>query len=165
MSDRTTVSSEGTDLTEFVMQGATWAEHTPDKQDIPGVLCRFVRWEDWAECGVPVPEDLAKTYIIGHPKHDGGLLEILLGHGVFRPMPLDGDEHTACSFGKGNDGKWYGWSHRAIIGFGIGDMLFTEDALAVEGAEDVPYAQVGKVKIETDAQARQAAKNFAAYIS
>lgn len=165
MSEKTSASVDATYCTEFILQGATWAEHTPDKQGIPGVLCRFVRFEDWADCGVQVPEDLAKTYIIGHPGRNEGLLRTLLSHGVFRPMPLDGDEHTTCSFGKGNDGKWYGWSHRALVGFGIGDMLFTEEALDAEGAEDVPYVQVGKVKIGTDAQARQAAKNFAAYIS
>lgn len=32
------------------------------------------------------------------------------------------------SWGKGSDGKYYGWSHRAVHGFGVGDKI-TDDAI------------------------------------
>jgi len=33
-------------------------------------------------------------------------------------------KHSAYSFGKSKaDGKWYGWSHRAVAGFGAGDEV------------------------------------------
>ncbi len=32
--------------------------------------------------------------------------------------------HDTCSIGKSEaDGKYYGWSHRAVYGFGIGDVI------------------------------------------
>lgn len=37
---------------------------------------------------------------------------------------LASNKHHVCSIGYSEkDGKWYGWSHRAIYGFKIGDML------------------------------------------
>lgn len=57
------------------------------------------------------------------------------------------------------DQKWYGWSHRAICGFGIGDQLYEE---LFEGATDAtPFIRHGDVTIETLDQARLAAVNFA----
>ena len=51
---------------------------------------------------------------------------------------------------KGYDGKWYGWSHRAVYGFGIGDKI-------KEG--DVPYR--GKeYTIKDDKQAKETATIF-----
>ncbi len=33
-------------------------------------------------------------------------------------------KYKVCSIGKSlKDGKWYGWSHRAIYGFKIGDVV------------------------------------------
>lgn len=57
--------------------------------------------------------------------------------------------------------KWYGWSHRAICGFGIGDKLFEEDY----GDEDTLFVEHGRVEIFNLDQAKQAALNFAAYVS
>lgn len=59
--------------------------------------------------------------------------------------------------------KWYGWSHRAIAGFGIGDRLFEED---YPGADDhTPFVEHGSIVIENMEQARQAAANFAESVS
>lgn len=34
------------------------------------------------------------------------------------------EDHTICSIGFcGTEQKWYGWSHRAIFGFGIGSVV------------------------------------------
>lgn len=71
---------------------------------------------------------------------------------------------SVCSIGFcARDGKWYGWSHRAICGFGVGDMLFEE---TMPGANDhTPFVEHGTIRIETMEQARQAAANFASYVS
>jgi len=57
--------------------------------------------------------------------------------------------------------RWYGWSHRAIAGFGIGDKIFQENF----GDDKTPFIEHGEVTIETLEQAFQAAKAFAEYVS
>lgn len=38
--------------------------------------------------------------------------------------------HNVCSIGfSEHRQKWYGWSHRAICGFGVGDIVTSEDHL------------------------------------
>jgi len=64
-----------------------------------------------------------------------------------------------------------GWSHRAAGAFGIGDKLFSGEAMAKlqaelgDGADEVPFVQIGDKVIDSDDEARQAATNFAAYVS
>ena len=71
--------------------------------------------------------------------------------------------HVVCSIGRCDDGSWYGWSHRAKCRFSIGDKLFDE---SFSGAtDDLPFVEWGDVKITSEAQARQAAVNFGAYVS
>lgn len=42
-----------------------------------------------------------------------------------------------CSIGYSNkDGKWYGWSHRAIYGFSIGDVAKEGDCVTTSGWTD-----------------------------
>jgi hypothetical protein len=57
--------------------------------------------------------------------------------------------------GKGCDGKWYGWSHRAVYGFGIGDKIKKGD-IAYNGKE---------YTIETEEQAKHAAERFSDGVS
>lgn len=66
------------------------------------------------------------------------------------PLRVVGD---CCSVGKGADGKWYGWSHRAIGGFGVGDVVRKGDVAA-------EYLRVG-FAARTDADARRIAEAFA----
>jgi hypothetical protein len=44
------------------------------------------------------------------------------------PQPIDDADigtGTLCAIGKSNDdGKWYGWSHRCILGFEVGDSVY-----------------------------------------
>jgi hypothetical protein len=48
--------------------------------------------------------------------------------------PESFDGHKVCSIGKSiKDGKWYGWSHRAIYGFSIGDTVKEGDCCASSG--------------------------------
>ncbi len=51
-------------------------------------------------------------------------------------------ESNVCSIGFSNrDQKWYGWSHRAIFGFGIGDIANKGDCVCESGSCD-PTADV-----------------------
>lgn len=46
-------------------------------------------------------------------------------------------DHNVCSIGfSEKDGKWYGWSHRAIYGFEIGNMVKEGDCTASSGWTD-----------------------------
>ena len=56
--------------------------------------------------------------------------------------------------------KWYGWSHRAIAGFAIGDKLFESPF----GDDQTPFTQHGKKTITTLEEAREAARRFAEYV-
>jgi hypothetical protein len=84
------------------------------------------------------------------------------GHEKVRPndwLMIKGEKRTDTSnsntYGKSDaDGKWYGWSHRAMYGFGIGDTVKPTDA-----GSDKEYT------IKTDDQARQAAIDFAEEVS
>jgi hypothetical protein len=57
--------------------------------------------------------------------------------------------------------KWYGWSHRAICGFGIGDKIFEEDF----GDDNTEYSKHGKKDIKNLEDAKQSAINFSDYVS
>lgn len=96
---------------------------------------------------------------IGSPK-DARVLIVKRGIAPEMANP----NHSVCSIGFCEpDQKWYGWSHRGICGFGIGDMLFEE---FLEGADDhTPFIAHGSKVIETLDEARQAAVNFADYVS
>ncbi|KKN29323.1 hypothetical protein LCGC14_0845330 [marine sediment metagenome] len=70
--------------------------------------------------------------------------------------------NSACSIGFcEREHKWYGWSHRAIFGFGIGDKIFDEDY----GDESTPFNLHGARTITVLPEAKQAARNFAKYVS
>lgn len=58
-------------------------------------------------------------------------------------------------------GIWYGWSHRAIFGFKIGDKIFEEDF----GDEKTNFAKHGSKPIKTLDDAKKSAKAFADYVS
>ncbi len=69
--------------------------------------------------------------------------------------------------------KWYGWSHRAICGFGIGDKLFDKN-WTPDGSkpsfnnpvtDKLKFTERGAVTIKTLDQAKEAAENFSRYVS
>lgn len=98
-------------------------------------------------------------------------------------------KHSVCSIGKSAvDGKWYGWSHRAMMGFGIGDKVFEErfnegklcrickgeyrdgedwdtPCLGEPCPSSVPFVRHGRKTIKTDKDAKAAAIAFARYVS
>jgi len=57
--------------------------------------------------------------------------------------------------------KWYGWSHRARVGFKVGDRIFQ----ANYGDDHTPFTKHGKKPIKTLADAKKAAERFAKYVS
>lgn len=59
--------------------------------------------------------------------------------------------HVVCTIGYSkSQNKWYGWSHRAICGFTIGDKLYTEG-----------LKKADMKTIKNMDEAKQAAINFA----
>lgn len=73
-------------------------------------------------------------------------------------------EHSVTSTGfNPAQQKWYGWSHRALCGFGVGDKIYDEK---FAGARmDTPFIEHGTVTIESMDQARLSAQNFARSVS
>ena len=57
--------------------------------------------------------------------------------------------------------KWYGWSHRAIAGFKVGDKIFEPNF----GDDDTEFVKHGKNPIRNMADAEKSARAFAQYVS
>lgn len=75
---------------------------------------------------------------------------------------LSDTSHSVCSVGFcDREQKWYGWSHRAMCGYGIGDKLFEDDY----GDDNTPYSRHGKITIKNLEQARESACRFAESVS
>lgn len=68
---------------------------------------------------------------------------------------------TRCTGWNEKEQKAYGWSHRAKVGFGIGDKLFDENY----GDGSTLYTEHGSVTIQTKEQAIESAARFAASVS
>jgi len=87
---------------------------------------------------------------------------------------LSDPKHRVCSIGfSKKDGKWYGWSHRAIYGFKVGDKVKKGDCVASSGytdewikdhPEDDRTVPVGFV-VKTEADAKRMAIAFADSVS
>ena len=77
-------------------------------------------------------------------------------------VPISVNDKNICTIGYcSKDGKWYGWSHKAICGFGKGDMLFVPG----DWPEDKPFRECGFERIVHMEQAQKAAINFAEDVS
>lgn len=71
-------------------------------------------------------------------------------------------KHRVCSIGYcARDQRWYGWSHRAICGFGEGDRIYEEQY----GNDNTPFKRHGRKTIRTNADAKLAATRFARSVS
>lgn len=86
--------------------------------------------------------------------------EILLKYGIV-PELIKGNSGNVCQIGKSlKDGKWYGWSHRAIFGFKIGDKVkkgdctnssgYTEEYLKENPGKDTSLGIGFEAKTEAD---------------
>ena len=72
--------------------------------------------------------------------------------------------HSVCSIGYcAKERKWYGWSHRAMCGFKIGDKMYVPDW--PEATEKTPCHRHGDETIGSLEQAKEAAKAFAREVS
>lgn len=70
--------------------------------------------------------------------------------------------HCVCSIGfDKKKQKWYGWSHRAICGFGIGDKIFEGNF----GDDQTLFVRHGKKTVKSMKEAKLAASRFASYVS
>ena len=69
---------------------------------------------------------------IGNPK----MAIFLVKDKGIKPEKVNPD-HNVCSIGFcANENKWFGWSHRAIYGFQIGDVVKEGDCAASSGWAD-----------------------------
>jgi hypothetical protein len=67
-----------------------------------------------------------------------------------------------CSIGfHSGENKWYGYSHRGCVGFGIGDKIFEKNY----GNDKTPYVKHGRKTIKNMKDAKISAINFAEYIA
>lgn len=73
---------------------------------------------------------------------------------------IDKTEDGCIGFSEKNK-KWYGWSHRAIFGFKVGDKIFEPDF----GDDSTPFNQHGSKECKTLDDCKKAAKAFADYVS
>jgi len=95
---------------------------------------------------------------IGDPKTAKFLTKV---KGLTYLQPAESSD-SVCSIGfRPADQKWYGWSHRAMAGFGIGDKLFDEKF----GDDNTPFNQHGEKTIESLEEAKRAAVAFAKSVS
>ncbi|MDY6857474.1 MAG: hypothetical protein SWO11_22775 [Thermodesulfobacteriota bacterium] len=86
---------------------------------------------------------------------------ICIKHGL-RNVQKAHQKHCICSIGfNESEQKWYGWSHKAICGFGIGDMILEESF----GDDRTLFVKHGSNQIKTMDDAKTAAIRFAASVS
>ena len=121
----------------------------------------IVRVEEWTLYGEE-PVTMTSAY-----NHDGDYIgslkvaDLLTKKYGIKPELID-EDHTVCSIGfSEKDQKWYGWSHRAICGFGIGDKIFAPHY----GDENTLFTQHGEKTITTMQEAKLAAINFANHVA
>lgn len=124
--------------------------------------------EEWVVAGATSP-----TTMLSYRNKSGDYVDSRMGRrrgGIIRAIAERGiapelrtKESSTCSIGKGGDGKWYGWSHRAMHGFGIGDKLFSVRFSVLH--PKTPFRRCGTKTIKTHSDAKLAAKRFASSVS
>ena len=95
----------------------------------------IIKFEEWQTTEKEKPTLMVSIYNAAGD-YVGGLDNMALRLlGKYRIVPEKAhSSHNVCSIGKSlKDGKWYGWSHRAIYGFKIGDEVKEGDCCATSG--------------------------------
>lgn len=82
-----------------------------------------------------------------HEEYDRGLLKFLAEHGITKIMSIHKSHAPSLGFSE-EEQKWYGWSYRAIFGFGIG----SEVKKGCCGYDKMKKAHVTKAKTLDDAK-------------
>lgn len=93
-----------------------------------------------------------------HQEYDKGLLRFFAEHGITKIMSAYGNEVPSLGY-SASEKKWYGWSHRAIYGFKVGDKIKKGTC----GYEEMKKR--GLLNIKTEEQAKEVAKIFAEDVS
>lgn len=117
--------------------------------------------EIWQNSGdSPIRMKAAYNYD-GHYIGDSKTAHFLCAKLGIKPELID-KNHIVCLIGYSEKKKkYYGWSHRAIVGFKIGNKIFE----ARYGNDHTPFTKHGSQKIYSLKDARLSAVNFANYIS
>lgn len=123
----------------------------------PGMVLRS---ELWSMPGNE-PTKMKSVYTAqGHYVGDVYHAAYLMNRGIMPELATAQSAICSVGFNEKNQ-KWAGWSHRCLCEFGIGDKIFD----AAWGDDHTPFTEHGQVTIETLEQAKQAATNFADYVS
>lgn len=94
----------------------------------------------------------------GHYIGDGKTAFRLIKKRGIKPELAIPEKDNTCSIGFcEKENRWYGWSHRAICGFGIGDVIDGDHCALGSEVEVIPSG----FKIETLEDARRVAVAFA----
>jgi hypothetical protein len=93
---------------------------------------------------------------------------------TLKNLPRDSKGKPKCRFtdwlglkgngSKGHDGKYYGWSHRAITGIGVGDTI-GPDHIAHKDADKKEKKDRKPYKIKSEKEAQEHAKRFMKQVS
>lgn len=142
------------------------------RADILDLLRKYydVRWEKMRGIGKMwhvVYSQIDEGYV-GRPEEAYRLLQ----RGI-RDIQKSEINHKVCSIGfNPMKQKWYGWSHRAMYGFGIGDVVKEGDCCASSGwtedylkTHDDPYVLPVGFEAKTLDDAKRMAVAFAESVS
>lgn len=69
-------------------------------------------------------------------------------------------DESGCTGLNEKTETYYGWSHRAVCGFKVGDKIFDEKF----GNDSTPYNKHGSEEVKNLADAKLAAERFAEYV-
>lgn len=132
-----------------------------------GYVVKYEVWKLDETDGFPVIVKSAYTFR-GEYIGDVKTARYLIIKRKIKPIKISKSSNV-CSIGYcKQDKKWYGWSHRSICGFRKGDKLFTENYksnLSESERDMIPFIKHGRITIKNNKQAKQAAINFARYVS
>jgi hypothetical protein len=118
---------------------------------------KYERWTPTEQVGGPTVHTTVCYTPEGHYIGEDKVAKLLCDKHGIKPE-LASPDNKVCSIGFcEKDNKWYGWSHRALVGFKIGDKLFEEEF----GDDKTPYIEHGKQTINTLDDAKESAKRFA----
>ncbi len=96
-----------------------------------------------------------------HRGRRDGLTKNIFSQGI--APELASPNRNTCTIGRDPDGVWYGWSHRAGVGFRKGDRIF--NARWPKSTDKTPLREHGDRVIKTEADAKLAAIRFARSVS
>lgn len=93
---------------------------------------------------------------------------IFVNWGLIDVQPSELGQTCCVGFSPASK-RWFGWSHRARCGFGVGDKLFDPDwrprGASEEEMDKMPFVRRGGRTIRSLAEAKRAALAFAEYVS